>query len=160
MEAKMSKERRGVGPRIRRTILFVDNDSYADALRNAWVQLRLADELKVVPDRDKALELLRDAADGRADKPIAVIVVDPEMTGEDTGEFLRQVRRTASVHRAPVMLWTGDAERYRVLEGKSVDAVLQKPMFLRLFQTLLTACQLKVRKPIPHPDGISTGQRR
>ena len=122
-----------------RTILFVDNDGYASALRDVWPELGLGANLKVMQHYEDALTILWDAELKGNGASITAIVVDPEVTGEETGVFLRQVQDTASDNHVPLLLWTRDVERYDVLEGSAVDLVLQKPMFLRLIRALDSA---------------------
>lgn len=131
----------------RRTILVVDSNWHdARALQDAWDRLGLLDELRVVGDRVQALEVLRRLnRHKRADKspPVAAVVLDPEMTGETTGDFMRAVRRSAGRKQAPVLFWTRDGEKYEVLEGRGVESVLPKETVLRLIQTLDEVCSLR-----------------
>lgn len=134
-----------------RTILVVDrNDKCDETLKEAWSRLGLVDELKVEGDSDKALNTLRDGLKARGRRPVAAVVLDPEATGEDTGSFLREVRKSASRRELPVLLWTRDGETYDLLAGKGVDTVLRKPMVLRLIQSLDSACDLRVRSAGAH----------
>ncbi|MEJ2720514.1 MAG: hypothetical protein P8181_05165 [bacterium] len=144
METQHRPKKSRAGKKPRRTILFVDNDTYAEALRDAWFELRLADDFKVVSDGEEALAMLRNAAGNGTGSPIAAVVLDPDITGEDTGAFLRQVRSSIPGNHTPVVFWTWDTDKYRVLEGRGVDSVLEKPMFLRLIQTLVMSCHLRV----------------
>lgn len=147
----------GRGSGTRRTILFVDNDAYADALRDVWSQLRLTAELRVASTHEKALSVLRDASKESSGAPLAAIVLDPEVTGEATGSFLREVQDAVTKHGAAVVLWTRDIAKYGILEGRGADSVLQKPMFLRLIRALDEAC----RPPAPgFPPTLGDGSAR
>lgn len=133
----------------RRTVLCVDPDeSYAGMLNNAWRQLQLADDLHIVRSREEALQFLESVGDG--DTRPAAVVLDPEMTGEETGAFMREVRKHCGKRKVPIMFWSRDSEKYEVLEGLGVDSVLKKPAVLRLVQSLDEACQLGVQQFNPH----------
>ena len=104
--------------RQQRTVLFVDRDKeHTLALCNAWSQLRLADELRVAESREQALEMLQAAAEKKDVPPVAAVVLDPEITGEDTGAFMRDVRKYCGGDRTPVVFWSRNGQQYEVLEG-------------------------------------------
>ena len=139
----------------RRIVLYVDGDaSYADSMRSVWSQLRLDEGLHIVVGREQALEFLSDA-DGKNGAPdVAAVILDPDATGDETGDFMREIRRRLSGRPAPVVFWTRDGAKYQVLEGKGVDAVLQKPMVLRLIAALDGACRLRVQPFAPFAGGM------
>lgn len=138
-----------------RTILLVDNDAFhVEALRSAWSQLRLSDELHVAGDHENALRFLRRAAKDKKAGRVAAIVLDPNATGEETGAFLREVRSNYARHVAPVLLWTRDRRKYGVLEGQNVISVLQKTMVLKVIASLDEACRLRMHRFTPFLGGI------
>ena len=138
--------------RQQRTVLFVDRDKeHTLALCNAWSQLRLADELRVAESREQALEMLQAAAEKKDVPPVAAVVLDPEITGEDTGAFMRDVRKYCGGDRTPVVFWSRNGQQYEVLGGLGVESVLRKPMVLRLIQALDSACPLKTQPFPPFP---------
>lgn len=142
-----------------RSILCVDPDaSYADILRDAWSQLHLADELHVLNSRETALEFLGSACGENGQRPLAAVVLDPEATGEETGPFVREVRKHCGKDAVPIVFWSQDGDKYRVLEGRGVESVLKKPMVLRLIQELDAACQLRVQSFLPYNGSRSFTQ--
>ncbi len=135
----------------RRTILCVDPDaSCAGILHEAWSQLRLADTLHVVPDQEEALKFLASAHGENGQGSLAAVVLDPDATGEETGPFMRKVRKYGGKDAVPIVFWSQDGDKYRVLEGRGVESILKKPMVLRLIQALDAACQLRVQRFHPY----------
>ena len=154
MKSKASLASKQDGTVGGRTVLCVDPDaSYAEMLHNAWQQLRLADDLRVAHSREEALALLDAALDG-GNCPAAV-VLDPEATGEETGAFMREVRKHCGRAKVPIVFWSQDSEKYEVLEGLGVESVLRKPGVLRLVQSLHEVCELSVHSFLPFPGDQS-----
>lgn len=147
--------------RPRTVILVADNDRYTGSLRGIWSQLHLQDGLDVVSDRRKAVEKIAQARANPDAPDVAAVILEPETTGEETGQFLREIRGAVPERHVPVVFWTRDGKKYDVLEGNGVDSVLQKPRVLRLIHALDSACQLRVGKPIsdqnPMPGGPNPG---
>jgi CheY-like chemotaxis protein len=161
MKKSTTSSSQSCGRPERRVVLVVDADSsYADTLSSTWSQLRLADELRVVQSREEALNFLHDSFGSNGSAPIAAVVLDPDATGEDTGAFLREVRKHWGKTRVPTVFWTRDGEKYDVLEGRGVDSVLKKPMVLRLIQALDTACQLRVQRFSPFAGSSTLTERK
>jgi len=143
----------------RRTVLFVDHDpEHTLALCNAWSQLRLADELRLAESRDEALEMLQKAGKNKDIPPVAAVVLDPETTGEGTGQFMRDVRKYCGGAKTPVVFWSRNGQQYEVLEGLGVESILRKPMVLRLIQALDAACHLKTHDFPPFPGSALVEQ--
>ena len=141
----------------RRVVLYVDSDgSYADTLSSAWSQLRLDEDLHVVAGRKQALDFLSDTHNRNGSPAVAAVILDPDVTGEETGEFLRKIRRRCPGTPAPVVFWTRDGEKYQVLEGRGVNAVLQKPAVLRMIAALDGACRLRIQRFTPFAGGFSS----
>ena len=129
-----------------RTVLCVDRDeTCAGMLQDAWMQLRFADHLHVVHSQEEASAFLCTVDVQGRSAPLAAVILDPEATGEATGAFVRQVRTHYGKDLVPIMLWSRDSRTYKVLEGRSVESVLSKPMVLRLIQSLDAACKLRVQ---------------
>ncbi|MCF7838858.1 MAG: hypothetical protein K9N49_09540 [Candidatus Marinimicrobia bacterium] len=150
-----STGKRSRAPR-RRTILCVDSDAaYASLLHDAWRQLHLADELRLARNRASALAFLRSLQGRNGHSPLAAVVLDPEATGEETGAFLRELRALCREQAIPIVFWSRDGEKYGLLEGRGVAAVLKKPMVLRLIQVLDATCQLRVQRFRPYAGNIS-----
>lgn len=154
MKTKASLASKQDGTVEGRTVLCVDPDaSYAEMLHNAWQQLRLADDLRVAHSREEALALLDAALDGGSCP--AAVVLDPEATGEETGAFMREMRKHCGRAKVPIIFWSQDSEKYEVLEGLGVDSVLKKPAVLRLIQSLDEVCELSVDQFQPFPGNHS-----
>lgn len=140
-----------------RCILLVDGNGGGAPLTDAWRQLRLCDDLNIVADPEKAVSLLREA--GHTFSPVAALVLDPETTGEGTGDFLRRVRTTSSGKPVPIVFWSRDHTKYRALEGRGVVSVVPKPMVLRVIQALDEACGLRKRHFAPFAGGALARRR-
>ncbi len=129
-----------------RTVLCVDRDeTCAGMLQDAWMQLRFADHLHIVPSQEEASAFLCSVDVQGGPAPLAAVILDPEATGEATGAFVRQVRTHCGKDMVPIMLWSRESRTYKVLEGRSVESVLSKPMVLRLIQSLDAACDLRIQ---------------
>lgn len=156
MKTKTKLASKQGGAAARRTVLCVDPDeSYASMLDNAWRQLQLDDDLRIARSREEALLFLEAARDGGT-RPAAV-VLDPEVTGEETGAFMREMRQHCGKAKVPIVFWSHDSEKYEVLEGLGVESVLKKPAVLRLVQSLDECCDLGVRNFMPHAGGRAGG---
>ena len=134
------------GPRAPtgRTVLCVDRDeTCAGMLQDAWMQLQFADDLHIVRSQAEAMAFLRSAELEQV--PLAAVIVDPEATGDDTGAFVREVRKHCGKDAVPIMFWSRDSKKHKAQEGRSVASVHKKPMVLRLIQSLDTACRLRVK---------------
>ena len=137
----------------------MDGNGGGGPLKAAWRQLGLYDDLRIVADPEKAVSLFREAEAGNAAAPVAAVVLDPETTGEGTGDFLRRVRETSSGNPVPIVFWSRDHAKYRALEGREVVSVVPKPMVLRVIQALDEACGLRKRPFAPFAGGTLARQR-
>ena len=138
------------GAQDRRIILYMEPDpSFAETLHDAWVQFQFADALHIVHSCDEALQFLNSIQGSRGDAPVAAVVLDPDATGEDTGAFVRDVRKYCGNAQVPIVFWSRNSDKYKVLEGLGVESVLHKPMVMRLIQSLDAACKLKVQHVQP-----------
>ncbi len=150
-----------INENIKKTVLVIDGNAQAvEALHRAWQQLQLAENLHIVMDHDKAVDYLRDYEQKKKEysddeEEIAAIILDPEMTGEQTGEFMREIRRNKECRDTPILFWTTEERKYQVLEGRGVDAVESKSRILRLIQKLNDECELRVRPFPPFSGRIS-----
>lgn len=144
---------------VRRYILLVDGDGGAAPLKAAWRQLRLCGDLPIVPDPEKAVSLLREVEAGTAAEPVGAVVLDPETTGEGTGDFLRRARETSSGNPVPIVFWCRDREKCRALEGRGLASIVPKPMVLRVIQALDKACGLRKRPFVPFASGTLARQQ-
>ena len=131
----------------RRTILCVDPDGlHGNNLYDTWQQLRLADELHIAHSPEEAIRFLDSAGNGSGPGFPVAIVLDPDATGEETGPLVRELKHRCAAESVPVVFWTRNGEMYRVLEGRTVDSVLEKPMILRLIHALDEACGLTIQR--------------
>ena len=131
-----------------RCVLVIDSDEKAaQALKEAWERLKLSEELQFVSDRDEAMKIVRTNGKQKSAARMVGVVMDPETTGEETGPFLRELRKHFGSQMTPVVFWTRDGKMYEVLEGRGVESVQRKPAILRVIQALDSACTLKVRQP-------------
>lgn len=140
-----------------RLVLAVEGDTdYVQALREAWTQLGVRNGLRIVPGPDDALRILRTAAaagNGSSQLAVVAVVLDPEMTGEQTGAFLREVRQICNGQSIPVIVWSNHASAYKILEGKGVAGAVPKPLLLPLIQELHSTSRLDVRPTPPFFNG-------
>lgn len=149
----------------KRTVLVIDGSKKAaEALQRAWLQLQIADNLHIVPDHDGAVKYLReyeqkDEKYSDDKEEIAAIILEPEVTGEQTGEFMRQIRRNKACRGVPVLFWTTEGTKYKVLEGRGVNAAEPKARILRLIQRLNDCYELQVRPFPPFTGRIPAGER-
>lgn len=131
-------------------------------LRDAWKKLHLTDRLHVVEDFREALVFMAKVdrkIKGAMHAGVAAVILDPHITGENTGLFLRAVERITEHRNIPIVLWTGRDKSYEVLEGRGVDSVSPKPYILQLVQRLDAACGLRASPGRPfqyheQPDNI------
>lgn len=155
------------GAGIGRTVLCVDPDeTYARMLHDAWMKLQFADDLHIVRSPAEAVAFISSDAVQLGLVPLAAVILDPAAIGEETGAFVRAMRKYCGKDSVPLVFWSQDSEKYEVLEGRGVELVLKKPMVLRLIHALDRACQLSVKhfKPFAgnrmyaHPPaGMLTG---
>ncbi len=139
-----------------RVIVVVDDDAaLMEQLKRVWLQLQVADDLHVFSNATDAERDLQDLAAQNNMPPVAAIVLDPDVAGEQTGAFLRAVRHYYGKYQTPVIMWTRDRAKYKVLDGCGADSVLRKPMVLRVIQALDATCQLNWNRFAPYPGNQS-----
>lgn len=149
-----------VGEQQRRTVLVVDgNEKTAEALRLAWGKLQLAENLYLVMNYRDALKYLHECskekqANGHIKDDIAAVILDPMMTGEETGNILRAIRHNEACSNTPILFWTDTNSGYEVLKGKGVDAIEYKPRILSLIQKLDAECNLRVMPFHPYTGAV------
>ena len=125
-------------------LLVEDNEHDVLAIKRAWRENRIANELKIVRDGRECLDYLNRR--GRFSRPAAapspdVILLNNKLPRMDGLQVLKQIRQSENYHHLPVVMFTASENEVEQIKSYDlgVNAYIVKPMnFKKLSATIGT----------------------
>jgi chemotaxis family two-component system response regulator Rcp1 len=130
-----------VTPEVRpiRILLVEDSPGDVNLTREALLQAKVANELRVVGDGVEALEYLRGEGRFSGDDPPDLVLLDLNLPRKDGREVLEEVKTDPHLKHIPVIVLTTSSDEADILQSYRLhaNAFVTKPVAFDQFITAL-----------------------